>query len=290
MYDAVAVLEPYRGALVDMLSRADSKDEAERALSDWQRAIAEDDSLSDIWYRANLLASMAGQLFVRSIEVKQRRRSLAAPPPPDTFVNLPFDEAIRSFLARAPVTPEQFAAMSDMERFRSFTISRITSERVRERAQNLLAQAFQPDGVGLREFVRLVADDAINIGISPMGHGYLENVFRTNTAVSYNAGRYEAQKDPDVVEATGYWQYLTVDDDRVRDEHADLHGKTWTIGDADAERVYPPSGFQCRCAMAVIDREDVEESNLQRQVFVDEAITEGFSGPPTQIIENEANA
>lgn len=287
MYESIALFEPYREGLVSMLKRSDSKADAESAIQDWSEAIAKDENISDVWYRANLLASMAGRLFVHTIELGSKRVSLAAPAP-ETFVNLPFDDAIREFLRRTPATPEEFAAMSDLERFRSFTVSRIASERVRDNMQEMLAKAFQPDGIGLREFIRTFEDDAAKIGISPNSHGYLENVFRTNTSVSYNAGRYTAQKDPDVIAATGFWQYLTVDDDRVRDEHAELHGKTWSIGDPEAERAYPPNGFQCRCSMVVVDVEDVDQADIDRDVDVD--VAEGFEGPPTGIIENEANA
>lgn len=233
---------------------------------------------------------MAGQLFVREIEVKRAKHSLINDPPPDSFVNLPFVEAIEFFRSKPHVTPDEFTAMMDEERFRSFTMRLTASETIREQARKLLSIAMQPDGIGLREFQREVIEDSAKLGITPNSHGYLETVYRTNTAVSYNAGRYKAQTDPDVVRGTGYWQYLTVDDDRVRDDHAPLHLKTWRIGDREAERVYPPNGYNCRCAVVVLDPEDVEEEHLNRSVDARDAVTDGFRGNPAGMIREEADA
>jgi SPP1 gp7 family putative phage head morphogenesis protein len=145
----------------------------------------------------------------------------------------------------------------------------------------------EPGGVGLREFIRMIRDSEAQLGFTTNNPTYLENVYRTATATSYNAGRYRAQTDPDVVEATGLWEYVTAGDNRVRESHAALAGKQWEIGDPQGKAVYPPNGFNDRCVMVVRDRDDAS-SALQEQVDVDAAIDDGFRGTPGDSIADEA--
>lgn len=47
-----------------------------------------------------------------------------------------------------------------------------------------------------------------------------------------------------------YWEYRTVGDDRVRDEHAILHGSVFPVNDVQGSvwnKIYPPNGWNCRC-------------------------------------------
>lgn len=248
--------------------------------------MAEDSALADSFYRANLLTNLAGELFVRGIEVRKATTIKLADD--FAFLDLPFEEAIAHFLSRRVLSADEFAALSDAERFRSFAMTRAASARLADRARELLAAAMQPNGVGLDEFIRQIRADEALLGFTPNNPTYLENVYRTATATSYNAGRYRAQTDPDVVEATGFWEYVTAGDNRVRDTHAALNGKQWTIGDPEAESVYPPNSYQCRCVVVVREADDVREGDMDRRVDAAAAVDDGFSGSPGAAIEDEA--
>lgn len=264
---------------------ASSKAEAEARIAQALDALAQDDQVQTAIWRANLKANMAGELFVREIELHRALFKLEAEGP--TFLSLPFDEAIEHFLSRVVMDPEAFAELSDTERFRSFTVARVLSDRLRERMFDRLGSAVENDfGPGLRDFVQEFEQDVLS-GDGGSVRSYLENVYRTNTATSYNAGRFRAQTDPDVVEATGYWQYVTAGDNRVRPAHRALDGKQWRIGDPQAQQLYPPNGYMCRCAIVVIDSEDVDQRQLNREVG-DDAITTGFGGTPVLSIQSEA--
>ena len=252
--------------------------------------IAESDEFSTLVWRANLTSNFAGELFVRDIELKRPAGvALAFDPPEDgSFINLPFEDAIQQFATRDVMSPEAFQELTDVERFRAFTMARAASQRLIDIAHIRLNAAMQPDGPGLREFVRGVQQDAVDLGFTPNSHAYLENVFRTGVATSYNAGRYRAQTDPDVVAATGFWQYRTAGDNRVRPQHQKLDGKVWRIGDPEAKDVYPPNGFMCRCNIVVLDEEDVEQEQLNRKVDLSDVATPGFSGAPDTEIRQQA--
>lgn len=49
-------------------------------------------------------------------------------------------------------------------------------------------------------------------------------------------------------------QYRTAHDDRVRPEHAPLHGVTLPMSDPFWEQFYPPNGWNCRCTVVQVRR------------------------------------
>lgn len=44
-----------------------------------------------------------------------------------------------------------------------------------------------------------------------------------------------------------YWEYKTVGDDKVRPEHAKLHGVILPANDPRWRKIWPPNGWKCRC-------------------------------------------
>jgi SPP1 gp7 family putative phage head morphogenesis protein len=248
-------------------------------------ALQADDELAAALFRANLQTNLAGQLFVRDVE-RRRLTTLAA----DTgipFLDLPFDEAIAHFLDRGMLPREEFERLSDLERFRAFSMARVSGERMMQRALELLQESMVSGDIGLREFARQVRDGEAELGFTLESPHYLENVYRTATATSYNAGRLRQQTDADVLEAGGVWEYVTAGDDRVRSSHWPLHGKQWAVGDPDALSVYPPNGYQCRCVIVLVDDEDADPAALSRTVDLGRVSTEGVRGPPDEVIAVE---
>ncbi len=258
--------------------------EAARWVAESTHELADNADFANHFFRANLHLHMAGQLFVRHVERSNTTRALDDRPP-GTFLNLGLTEAIEFFEALQLVPPEEFEALLDAERARSFTVGRAASEGLQRAIMRQLRDALDAEGPGLRAFIEAFQGDGIQAGDLPGGtRGYLENVFRTSTASSYNAGRYRQQVDATVVAAGGVWEYVTAQDSRVRASHRALHGKQWRIGDPDGARAYPPNSFNCRCVMVVRDAEDADDSALRRIVDVEGAVTDGFRAPPTTTV------
>lgn len=260
-----------------------SEGSARRVIAEWaESSIDESAELANVLWRSNATSYMAGQLFVRDIELQNTMVSLAAEGATSgTFLNLPFVEAIRLFLSRRLVSPEEFDAQLEEQRVSAFTVRRALSETVRESMFRRLARALQVGGDGLREFVRSFQGDVAQAETPRATRAYLETVYRTNVANAYNAGRLRQQTDPDVLSAGLIWEYRTAGDGSVRESHAALDGKQWQAGDPEALRVYPPNSFNCRCGIVVL--EDGDQTALDRRVDADAAITEGFSGPPANL-------
>lgn len=56
-------------------------------------------------------------------------------------------------------------------------------------------------------------------------------------------------------------QYRTAADDRVREEHAALHGITLPPSDKFWDKYYPPNGWRCRCTVVQVRKGKYNESN-----------------------------
>ena len=94
------------------------------------------------------------------------------------------------------------------------------------------------------------------LGVSPTNDFKLETVFRTQTQVAYGAGRWQADQDPAVQEILWGYEYSTVGDDRVREEHAALEGTRLPKDDPFWQRFWPPNGWNCRCVAIPIFQEE----------------------------------
>lgn len=64
-------------------------------------------------------------------------------------------------------------------------------------------------------------------------------------ATGQNSARYmEFFNEKDDI---GTWQYQTVGDEHVRDEHESIDGRVFYFSDKEARKLWPPNGYKCRC-------------------------------------------
>ncbi len=59
-----------------------------------------------------------------------------------------------------------------------------------------------------------------------------------------------------------YWRYVTVGDDRVRDEHRALNGIVLPCNDPAWDKIYPPNGWKCRCRVAPVMRHEASADEI----------------------------
>lgn len=266
------------------IAATDEADLAKR-LGEWAAQATSDEALEQSHiagsiYEAAVHADMGGQLFVRQVEVPEsgeQSRSLAAGVV-DPFLRLPFDDALAYFLAKRIITPEQFRQLSDAARNRAFTATRLASDALVQRCRDLLAESIA-SGDGLREFRRGMLDGSLSLGIEPASPAYLENVYRTNVASAYGAGRYRQITSDAVRAARPFVEYRATRDSRTRPHHAELHGAIFSQDDPDWHRYAPPNGYQCRCTMVARRAEDIDPARIVRAADIE--WTPDFDAPPT---------
>ena len=268
------------------MANATTTADAHAFIDSWAARLGNDPELREQIFQATAKARLGGSLFVYDVELARAHSEPVAfeETPPDTFLNLPFNEAIDHFLARRVVDPEEFYRLLDEDRANAFTAARATSDVVRDQMKAHLDAAVAPDGPGLRDFQREFLEDVT----SPLtqtvdesdasfqrrrtrnSRSYLETVYRTTIGQSYGEGRLQAQQDPDVIEALPFWQYRTAGDSRVRDSHAELDGKIFRANSPEGLANYPgtrgaPDDFNDRCVMVALSE------NAAR--------AEGYTGP-----------
>ncbi|MEJ5316773.1 phage portal protein family protein [Tenuifilum osseticum] len=78
------------------------------------------------------------------------------------------------------------------------------------------------------------------------------------------------------VELFPFWEYRTIGDDKVREEHARLHGTVFPVferGSSVWDNIYPPNGWNCRCYVVPrmkheVSREQIDASRKRLNVFL----------------------
>jgi SPP1 gp7 family putative phage head morphogenesis protein len=71
-----------------------------------------------------------------------------------------------------------------------------------------------------------------------------------------------------------YWEYKTVDDDRVRPEHRALHGLILPANDPRWRKLFPPNAWNCRCFVVGRTKAEASSVNLdQMRHRADEYLT-----------------
>ncbi len=268
-------------------------DGLDSAADELEQIIEKDDEFIAWFEHAALHAWMAGQLFVRSVELEDEAindapgtvrlgavRALAVDP--NSFVNLPFQEAINFFTARDLVSIEEFNAVRGRFRKGAFAARRISSGVVADTARRAVGGVVAGN-VRPAQAAALIRDGSLSLGIQPESNHYLMNVVRTNTATNYNAGRLAAQQSDAVKALRPFWRYVTANDERVRDEHAALNGQVFEADSPEGLEYYPPLGYQCRCVMTTMSERQLDASGLTVNTSGNvpgAAITEGFEEPP----------
>lgn len=184
--------------------------------------------------------------------------------------NLPGTEQAEYIRNLTPVTRATFDGLSAQYQRDAFTIAGVSDVRLIQRIRDELAQVAQEGGTQ-QEFDRAVAKLTTEAGVQQINAFTLDTVFQTNMHKAYALGRYEQLTHPAVVEALPFWQYFTVGDDRVRPEHAVLDGFVARADDPVWNKIYPPNGFNCRCIVIALTREqalaidkDAEEAGMLR--------------------------
>jgi len=95
--------------------------------------------------------------------------------------------------------------------------------------------------------IKYMRDVLTNVGIDVSNPWLLETMVRTQIAVAYSAGRWNANQDPAIQEILWGYEYVTVGDDRVRFEHEALDGAAYPKEHAFWQTNWPPNGYNCRC-------------------------------------------
>lgn len=91
---------------------------------------------------------------------------------------------------------------------------------------------------------------------------YAENVYRTNLATAFTAGRMKMLADPDVAAAVPGMEFTSVRDSDVRPNHRAADGFIAGLDNKEWDRISPPLFFQCRCDLRSVSRLELRNRGL----------------------------
>lgn len=235
------------------------------------------------------MSDLAGQMFVRLIEVKERPKRRKFATPRVSFLSMTFEEAL-AFWRDSGGSQELLDRILRAYRENAAAGSELFFDALARNAYSQIDTVIRQGG-NVANFIEEMQDEARSLGITPASPGYLENVFRTNVSTAYGAGRFRQMTSPEVINRRPWVVYVTADDSRVRDEHERLDGLIFRSQSPEWHRIAPPNGYQCRCSMVTLSDEQAGDwvrengARFTEQVPSSYRGSAEFNGPPTDPID-----
>lgn len=190
-----------------------------------------------------------------------------------------FDEAIKKFRARVPMTKDQYDSLEEGQQEHAFTVAEVTTA-------DLVTEVFDSMNRAL-DSGHTFEDFKATAGESLLEHwggdkpGRLETIFRTNLLSAYNGGRFAILSAPAVRATRPFSRFDGIDDDRQSDICRDADGTILPADDPWWASHTPPLHFNCRSVVTPLSPEEADDEGGVDDEGPDNEPTEGFGTPPT---------
>ena len=223
--------------------------------------------------RASALAHAQARGITRDLHAEAARRTLARASSYSSILSM--------LRKRYQVTPAEFAMLVETYLPRSAEVTdamlAVVEQELRQAVDIALAENMSvAKGAG---FLRGQLDI---LGVNNVEPYRFATLLRSEIALGYEAGRLQANQDPDVQELLWGYEYVTVGDELVRPSHAALDGIKLPKDDPRWAEITPPNGYNCRCTTIEIFAETeqaVEPPEQMEQVAPDGSVTIVRPGP-----------
>ena len=102
-----------------------------------------------------------------------------------------------------------------------------------------------------------------------VGASRLKKIFYTNARTAYAQSEARAGYKLPLSE---YIRYVAILDNRTRHTHAQMHGKIAHRKDKFWEKNYPPNGWNCRCAVEFISKDEMDEQGFKEMSVIEKTL------------------
>jgi SPP1 gp7 family putative phage head morphogenesis protein len=180
----------------------------------------------------------------------------------ENFEEIPnaYDEAIRFFLDKKILTKKEFEKLEQKARKYAFTMASTDSERLLELLKSDLAEKLESGDLNAQQWLDQADDIFKRAGMSSAGNYQLKTVFLTNIMTAINNGKMKIYEQADEEEFP-LLEFVTVEDNRVRPEHARLDGFRAAKNDPVWQRIQPPLSYNCRCTIRPVHKDEGLEAS-----------------------------
>lgn len=171
-----------------------------------------------------------------------------------------FEEAVKLFKMRVPMTKQEWQELEAKLRFRAFTVARLTELDAVEAVRKRVIKAIE-EGKTLGQFWEEAGRDELlrRAGFHRGDPWYWETVFRTNIQTAYNAGRaYEFKKNP-----PAYLEFVGIMDTRQTPICRARSGVIRRADDPFWSTNWPPLHHNCRSTVRAIHKDEYEALGLK---------------------------
>jgi SPP1 gp7 family putative phage head morphogenesis protein len=158
-----------------------------------------------------------------------------------------YDEALAFLQKRLLLGEGQIQSLQQTYQTEALRVTGTMATQLETAVQQAIVNTTEQGG-GVREGITALREAFASEGFTPAADHTLEAVFRTQTQLSYSAGRENSLADPAIQSILVSFTYNTVGDDRVRETHAAMDGVTRPKDDPIWDTWTPPCGWNCRCA------------------------------------------
>ncbi len=159
-----------------------------------------------------------------------------------------YDRAIGVLEDRLALPPKILKKLEVQYEAAAIRVVKKATDAIERKLQEAVAESVRV-GAHVREGKAALREAFKKAGMAPNNSFTLEAIFRTQTQQAYGAARFQASQDPVIQDILWGYKYVTVGDDRVRDEHVGFDGVTLPKSDSFWNTHWPPNGWACRCAV-----------------------------------------
>lgn len=191
-----------------------------------------------------------------------------------------FPEASRWFRKKLSVPAAEWASLSDRARQRAFSVGGVTQLELVQDVWSAIDKAVA-NGTTLKDFKDEIGDRLARAwgGEDPLR---LETVFRQGVQSAYNAGRYEQQNDPAVIQLRPYLRFSAILDSRTTKHICfPAHGTTLPADHPWWATHQPPCHMLCRSTAISLTQDQLEEHGGITADPTQVMPAPGFGGPPS---------
>lgn len=271
--------KPYAGAVSDLIVATvrDNRPAMADARAALDRVMRETMGVAEV-LGATLLLQAASKHFEPIALRGDRERLIAFKESQTLLPRVTLSEALDDMVTRTPVTLRRAAERTAQRISQLYAEGRVIAfaksaeATVTREAQAIIAKTFK-EGLGENQAARQLrrAVDVIRERTAAWTDSYARLAFRNNVNTAVTAGRFRQVQDPDIRAVVPAFRYDAIGDADTRTNHNAADGMVMRVDNTDWNRIAPPNGHACRCAVVPVS---IAELNRMGRVGRDGQIRE----------------